>query len=81
MPPVNKKLLESIALQTGGRCFMAQNAADMRAIYETIDALEKTEQQMPLFSNCKELFVLPLIGVLLLSFLEQILRTFWWFSI
>lgn len=81
IPPVNKKLLEEIAHQTGGRCFMARDAADMRAVYDTIDRLEKTKQELALFGNSTDLFVWPLIGIMLLLLFEQFLMTFIWFGL
>ena len=69
------QLLETIATQTGGASFMAHNARDMRRIYETIDRLERSEQEMPVFSSYEELFppfaTLGLCGMLLELFLSS----------
>lgn len=80
-PRVNKELLETIAKETGGQCFMARNAQDMRAVYDTIDRLEKSEQEMPLFSRYYDLFVPFACIVLALMVIELALSTFVWFGL
>ncbi len=56
LPGVDRQLLDTIARETGGLSFLAHNAKDMRRIYEEIDRLERTEQEMPVFSSYRELF-------------------------
>lgn len=80
-PQVNKKLLDYIADQTGGKSFMAHNADDMRAIYNTIDQLEKTEHEVPIFSNYRDLFWYCSWTLLALICIEPILLTFMWFGL
>lgn len=81
MPGVNKELLSMIASQTGGKFFMAQSAKDMRAIYDTIDSLEKTETQAPVFSNFLDVFV-PIVWIIFsLIMLELLLSSFVWFGL
>jgi len=80
-PKVNKELLTQIAKQTGGRFFLASNPQDMRAIYDTIDKLEKVEQEMPLFTHCYDIFMPFLWIIFLLIALEIILLSLVWFSI
>lgn len=80
-PKVNAALLKKIARETGGKFFMAHNAKDMRAIYDTIDTLEKTKHEAPLYSRFYDLFapfVCALIGLLVVEFF---LSSFVWFSI
>lgn len=55
-PQVNKQLLEHIALNTGGRSFMAHNAQDMRVIYDDIDRLERTEKAVPFINKSYDFF-------------------------
>ena len=76
-PKVNVALLEHIAKQTGGRFFMAHNASDMRAIYTTIDQLEKTSHEVPLFSRYFELIDPIGLVALLLLVLELIISALW----
>jgi Ca-activated chloride channel family protein len=81
MPGVNKDLLSRIATSTGGQFFMAQSAADMREIYDTIDALEKTETEAPVFSSFWDIFV-PFVWIIFgLVMLELLLSSFVWFGL
>ncbi len=81
MPKVNAELLTQIAQETGGKFFMARNAKDMRTIYDTIDLLEKTETEMPVFSNYWDIFIPFVCGALFLVFAELLLSTFMWFAV
>ena len=80
-PKVNRKLLQQIAQHTGGQFFMAHNAQDMREVYDTIDALEKTEREAPVFTKYFDIYAPGLVIVLCLLFLELILTTWIWFGI
>lgn len=80
-PRVNKELLQMIAQETGGQCFMARNAQDMRAVYDTIDRLEKNKQELPIFSRSYDLFTPFVIGVLGVLVGELFLSTFVWFGL
>jgi Ca-activated chloride channel family protein len=80
-PKVNKELLTKIATSTGGHYFLARNAADMRHIYDTIDALEKTEHEVPMFSLYYDL-LLPFVAVIMgLLFCELVFSTYVWFAL
>ena len=78
---VNKELLRELAEQTGGKFFMASDAQAMRTIYNTIDTLEKTELESPLFTRYYDIFPswLRIIIIMLLS--ELLLATFLWFGV
>lgn len=78
IPPVNKELLQYIALKTGGKFFEAKKPQDMRTIYDTIDALEKTKIEADVFTNYHELFMPFLILALILSVIELVFSTFIW---
>jgi Ca-activated chloride channel homolog len=78
---INRPLLESIALHTGGRCFIAHNPQDMREIYDSIDQLEKTKLEMPLFAEYYDMYVPVLCAALVLLSAEVLLSTFMWFSV
>lgn len=80
-PKVNAQLLTKIAQQTGGTFFMAYDAADMRKIYETIDALERTKHETPIFSRYYDLFFPITVGLMGCMSIELLLSTFVWFSI
>jgi Ca-activated chloride channel family protein len=80
-PKVNKDLLTKIANQTGGHYFLARSAADMRRIYDKIDALERTEHEVPMFSLYYDLLT-PLAGVVMgLLFCELFFSTYVWFGL
>ena len=80
-PKVNKDLLTKIASQTGGHYYLARSAADMRRIYDTIDALEKTDHEVPMFSLYYDLLVPGVAVVMGAIFFELLLSTYVWFSL
>jgi len=78
LPKINKELLTHIAAETDGEFFQARNAHDMRTIYDTIDSLEKTEIETPIFSRCFDFFIPILLVVIVLLLIELICATFVW---
>lgn len=75
---LNTELLQTIAQQTGGKFFRARNPRDMRTIYDTIDALEKTETKAEIFHNYHEAFT-SLGWILLVAIgIELLLRYVLW---
>lgn len=80
-PKLNDKLLRVIADQTGGKFFMAHNAKDMRAIYDTIDTLERTKIETPVFSNYWDIFMPFLWACFIICLVEAWVTAFMWFSI
>ena len=80
-PKVNKELLTKIASQTGGQYFLAHSAADMRRIYDTIDALEKTEHEVPMFSVYYDLLVPFVALIMAFMFFELFFSTYIWFAL
>jgi Ca-activated chloride channel homolog len=80
-PKVNKELLTKIAHETGGQYFLARSAADMRSVYDTIDALEKTDHEVPMFSLYYDLLV-PFVAIIMtIIFFELLFSTYVWFSL
>jgi Ca-activated chloride channel homolog len=75
---IDKELLRNIAEKTGGKFFHAKNPKEIAQIYNTIDQLEKTEQESDLFSNYYEAFWPFAIPLLFLIFADVILRTWFW---
>lgn len=57
---IDEDLLRSMAETTGGQYFRATDSASLRAIYEAIDALEKTETERTSSVRYAELAVRPL---------------------
>ena len=80
-PKVNKNLLTKIATQTGGHYFLAHSAADMRRIYDTIDALETTDHEVPMFSLYYDLLIPGVAIIMAIIFCELLLSTYVWFSL
>jgi len=80
-PVVNKELLHMIASETGGKMFMAYNATDMRLIYDTIDTLEKTSFDVPLFYATHDVYGYFLIGALCTLMLEFMLLATYFFAL
>jgi Ca-activated chloride channel family protein len=81
VPKVNETLLQQIAKETGGQCFMAHNAEDMRAIYDTIDQLETIRHEAPVFSSYYDFFIPGIFLLIALVLLELFLTTFIWYSL
>jgi len=80
-PKVNADLLKKFAQETGGKFFMAHNAHDMRTIYDTINKLETTEYETPIYSKYYDIFVPFLWIILALLLFEVLFSTFVWFSL
>jgi Ca-activated chloride channel family protein len=74
----NEPLLKRFAKETGGRFFSARKPSDMQAIYKTIDKLERSEQEMPIYARYFEYFVPLLWLALCLIILEIALTTLVW---
>lgn len=81
IPGVNKELLDAIAKETGGQSFMAHNAQDMRRVYDTIDQLERTTHEAPLYTHYYDIFMPFLIAVICLLLFEVFARSLWWFGL
>ena len=67
---IDEATLESIAEETGGAYYRAQDEGALAAIYDEIDQLEKTEITMHTYMEYNErfrFFVLPALGLLLLE--------------
>jgi Ca-activated chloride channel homolog len=76
---VNSQLLTAIAHATEGRFFMARDAADMRRIYDTIDALEKSKKEAPVYTKTHEWYIPFALGALMLVVSEFFCSTLLWF--
>ncbi len=75
---VDSKLLTMIAEKTGGKYFYAKNPAEMKAAYEIIDKLERTNKTTDLFTKYEEVFWVFFSIVLLSLLLELVLSLFVW---
>lgn len=64
---MDEQTLKSIANETGGQYFKAEDTTGLQRIYSTIDQMEKTEVKMKTFAEYNDLYIyllLPSFGVL-----------------
>lgn len=73
---IDEELLKQIANETGGKYFRATDEKKLKAIYDEIDALEKTKIETFQHQRKNELFFIPLSASIILFTLEIIIRTF-----
>ena len=73
----NVPLLEKFADGRRG-CFHARNPVDMVAIYDTIDRLERTEYETPIYARYAEHFIFFLWLALLLLVAQIFLASAVW---
>ncbi len=71
---IDEKLLQEIAVTTGGKYYRATDNEKLEEIYEEIDSLEKTEIEEFKFTNYEERFRPFLLIAGLLLILELLLR-------
>jgi Ca-activated chloride channel family protein len=72
-PQVDVQSLELLAKNTGGIFRMAEDAESLRAIYEEIDQLEKSEFEVTRYVDYSERFMPYALGALMLVGLEILL--------
>ena len=71
---IDEALLRSIAQETGGQYFRAQNKSKLKEVYQEIDKMEKTRINETVFTNRSEEFFPFLLIALCFFTLETILR-------
>ncbi len=81
VPSVDQELLGAIAQKTGGQFFLAKNPGDMRKIYDTIDTLEKTATQAPVYTRYHDIYFPFLLFALGLCIGEIFMRATMWFGL
>jgi len=69
--------LQKIADTTGGQFFRADNPESLRAIYDEIDRLERSEYEVEMFTESQELAGMVMVPALLLLLAELFLRQSW----
>lgn len=77
--PLNKQLLQDIAVQTGGKFFEAKRPQDLKTIYDKIDQLEKVSYETEVFNKHQDYFVPFLLLTIILLMCELYMATFSWF--
>ena len=71
---LDEAILQQVAEGTGGRYYRAEDTAGLKAIYDEINNLEKSQVEVQVYNNYTELFGLLLVPALLLFLLEMFLR-------
>lgn len=71
---IDEALLQEIADRTGGKYYRATSKERLQRVYEEIDRLEKTEVEITVHKEYKELYYWPLIAGFLLLALLYVLR-------
>jgi Ca-activated chloride channel family protein len=61
---IDEKLLKEIAELTGGRYFHAVTTEDLLAVYDTIDALEKSEIEVKAYEEREEWYPFVLLAAI-----------------
>lgn len=74
---LDEKTLRSVAEATGGRYYRATDTEQLRGIYHEIDQLEKTEIEVILYVQYRELFKPLVVSAMALIFLEVALGQGW----
>jgi len=78
IPPLNDRLLRAIAEETGGRFYRAESDEKLKAIWDEISALEKTELDIQMFMDWQERFLHYVLMALLLAALGFVLKYVIW---
>jgi Ca-activated chloride channel family protein len=78
---VNSKLLNTIAKQTGGLYFEAEDQKQLEKIYDKIDQLEKTEYETDHYKKYQDIFMPFLLFLMAIVAIELLLATFVWFGL
>ena len=74
---IDEKTLREIAKQTGGQYFRATNTEGLKQIYSTINELERTEVEIKVFTQYRELYGYLLIPALLFGFSGNVIGRFY----
>ncbi len=72
---IDEQLLQEISDKTGGKYYRATSKERLQRVYEEIDRLEKTEVEITLNKEYKELYYWPLIAGFILLALLYLART------
>ena len=70
---IDEGLLKKIAARTGGEFFRATDAGSLKAVFERIDRLEKSEIKLSAYRRYRELFPPVLTGAAVLLALAGLL--------
>ena len=71
---LDEATLQQVADATGGKYYRAEDTAGLKAIYDEINELEKSQVEVQVYNQYHELFAWLLIPAALLFLLETVLR-------
>lgn len=71
---IDEATLQRVADITGGRYYRAEDTAGLRAIYDEINELEKSQVEVQVFNQHQELMIWVLLPALIILLLEAVLR-------
>lgn len=71
---LDEAILQQVAETTGGRYYRAEDTAGLKAIYNEINSLEKSQVEVQVYNQYTELFGLLLVPALILLLSEMFLR-------
>ena len=72
---IDEQTMTKISEETGGQYFRAHKNAELDAIYQDIDKLERTKFSVKQFSRRSELYMPYALAALVVLLLEILLRT------
>ncbi|MDD3095743.1 MAG: VWA domain-containing protein [Candidatus Marinimicrobia bacterium] len=78
IPPLNDRLLRTIAEETDGRFYRADSEEKLKEIWDEIAALEKTEINIRQYMDWDERYFSYLLTALLLALLAYVLKHILW---
>ena len=78
IPPLNDRLLKAISEETGGRFYRADTEEKLKAIWEEISSLEKTEINARHFMNWQEKYFIFVLLAMVFLILAFILKYVFW---
>ncbi|MFA7195568.1 MAG: VWA domain-containing protein, partial [Candidatus Neomarinimicrobiota bacterium] len=78
IPPLNDRLLRTIAEETDGRFYRADSEEKLKEIWDEIAALEKTEINIRQYMDWDERYFSYLLTALLLALLAYVLKYILW---
>lgn len=78
IPPLNDRLLQAIAKETGGRFYRADSEKKLKEIWDEIAALEKTEINVRQYMDWDERYYPYLLIALLLALFAYVLKYIVW---
>jgi Ca-activated chloride channel family protein len=81
IPPLNDQLLKAISEETGGRFYRAESEEKLKAIWDEISSLEKTEINTRQYMNWYERYFWVIFAAFMFALFAYILKSSIWRSV